>query len=309
MREGDLAGLMAFVTVADRRSFTAAAAALDVTPSSVSQTLKQLEERLGVRLLQRTTRRVGLTEAGAHLLERIRPALIDVAAALTGLGELQGKAAGTLKLNVPQLGSAMIIEPVLPGFLARHPGVHIEIAVEEAFTDIVGAGFDAGLRLAETLEKDMVGVRVGPELSLAVVGSPGYFADRGMPKHPRDLQAHECIGYRQMPSGVIYRWEFDEGGRTFDVAPRGRLVTNNSTLLVRAALDGLGLAQVIAESVSDELKAGRLVRVLEEYCLPFPGFFLYYPSRAQMPLKLRVFLDELRAHFQNTRARRRIRGR
>jgi DNA-binding transcriptional LysR family regulator len=307
MREGDLAGLMAFLTVAERRSFTAAAATLGVTPSSVSQTVKQLEERLGVRLLQRTTRTVGLTEAGAHLLDRIRPALSEVTTALESLGELQGKASGTLRLNVPQLGSAMVIEPVLPGFLARHPEVRVEIMIDDAFSDIVGAGFDAGLRLAETLEKDMVGVRVGGELSLAVVGSPGYFAARDVPKHPRDLQAHECIGYRQMPSGVIYRWEFDEDGRTFEVAPQGRLITNSSALLVRAALDGLGLAQVIAESVSDELKSGRLVRVLAKYCRPFPGFFLYYPSRAHMPLKLRAFLDYLRASFPNRGRRRQAR--
>jgi DNA-binding transcriptional LysR family regulator len=305
----DLTGLSALLTVADRRSFTAAAAVLGVTPSAVSQTVKQLEQRLGVRLLYRTTRSVGITEAGANLLERIRPALGDVAAALESLGELQGRASGTLRLNVPQLGSAMIIEPALPGFLAAHPEVQVDIVIEDAFSDIVGQGFDAGLRLAETLEKDMVGVRVGGNLSLAVVGSPGYFAARGMPKHPKDLQSHDCIRYRQMPSGAIYKWEFDEDGRTFEVSPRGRVTTNSSELLVRAALDGLGLAQVIAESVADELRSGRLVRALAKYCRPFPGFFLYYPSRAQMPLKLRAFLDHLRSYFQASRTERRRPGR
>jgi DNA-binding transcriptional LysR family regulator len=299
----DLSGLSTLLVVADKRSFTAAAAALRVTPSAVSQTISALERRLGVRLLQRTTRSVGLTEAGERFLARLRPALADVRASFEALDELRDRPSGTLRLNVSRLACHDVVQPVLPRFLAAYPDVRVDVALDDGFVDIVAGGFDAGIRIGESLDREMVAVRVGPDVRIAVVGSPAYFAAHGRPKHPRDLLAHACINYRRISSGEVYRWEFTEDGKDFDIAVDGPLVCNDSGVMVQAALDGIGLAYVFPTAVQRELEEGRLVRVLDAFCAPFPGYFLYYPSRAHVPKKLAAFVEMLRPPPPRRRAK------
>lgn len=290
----ELAGLTELAIVAEKRSFTAAAAALRVSPSAVSQSVRALEARVGVRLLQRTTRSVGLTEAGARFLTRLRPALDGVREAFESLSELRERPAGILRLTLPRVAYQHVLAPRLPAFLALYPEITLEAHCDEAFVDVVEAGFDAGIRIGEMVERDMIGVRVGHDLRVAVVGSPAYFASHAKPKHPRDLQRHECINYRRRSSGAIYAWEFTENERDFQVAVDGRIVLDDGELLIRAALDGLGLAHVMDCSVHELLAEKRLVRVLEAYCPAFPGFHLYYPSRAQLAPKLQALVDFLK---------------
>jgi DNA-binding transcriptional LysR family regulator len=299
----DLTGLSTLLAVAEKRSFTAAAAALRVTPSAVSQTVRALEERVGVRLLQRTTRSVGLTEAGSHFVARLKPALDQVQAAFEALGELRDRPAGVLRLNVPRLGSAQVIEPMLAAFLAAYPAIRMDISVDDGLADIVSGAFDAGIRLSETVEREMIAVRVSEDQRIAVVGSPAYFAVRGKPKHPRELHQHDCINYRLITRGSVYRWEFTENGKDLEIAVDGRLLANDAALMVKAATDGIGLAYVFESMVRELLAERRLVRVLEDYCPPFPGFFLYYPSRAQVAPKLAALVD-----FLKKRTARRGRG-
>jgi DNA-binding transcriptional LysR family regulator len=294
MMRDDLAGLSLFVTVAKKRSFTAAAAALDVTPSAVSQAISALEKRLGVRLLQRTTRNVGLTEAGERFLARLEPALSEVHASFEALDRLRERPAGTLRLNVSRVASRRFIEPRLAAFLAAYPEIDVDVVIEDGLTNIVDRGFDAGIRLGESLDREMVAVRISGDERVAVVGSPAYFAARGKPRHPRELHAHDCITYRRITAGDVYRWEFTDQGKDFDVAVTGRVVCNDAGLMVRAALDGLGLAHVLESMVERELRDKTLVRVLADYCPPFPGYFLYYPSRTHLTPKLKAFVDFLR---------------
>lgn len=291
----DLSGLTALLVVAERRSFTAAAAELGVTPSAVSQSVRALEERVGVRLLQRTTRSVGLTEAGTRFLDRLRPAMEGVRAAFESLDEVRGRPAGTLRLNIPRLASEWVIEPILASFLAAHPEIKLDITLDDGITDIVAGGFDAGIRVGEMLDRDVIAVRLTDDMRMAVVGSPAYFAARGKPRHPRELHAHDCINYRQIRSGALYRWEFTDEGRDITLAVDGRLTTNDQDIMARAARDGLGLAYLFEHTVADDLAHKRLVRVLTPYCPRFPGLFLYYPSRTQTPPKLRALVEFLRA--------------
>jgi len=290
----DYSGLTALAAVADKRSFTAAATMLRVTPSALSQSIRALEERVGVRLLQRTTRSVGLTEAGARFLAQLRPAMASIHAAFESLDAVRGRPSGTLRINVPRLAITPVLEPLLAAFLATYPELRLDIVVDDGLTNIVEQDFDAGIRLGETLDKDVVALRLTSDLRMAVVGSPAYLAARGRPKHPRDLHAHDCINFRYLRSGTVYRWEFTDKGRDITVAVEGRLVTNDNALQVRAALDGVGLANVMEHTVAKELADGRLIRVLSRFCAPFPGLFLYYPSRTQLPPKLRALIDFLR---------------
>ncbi len=289
-----LAGLSTLMVVADKRSFTAAAAVLGVTPSAVSQTVRALEERVGVRLLQRTTRSVGLTEAGARFLARLRPAMDGVQAAFDALGELRDRPAGVLRLTVPRLGYEQLLAPRLPAFLAAYPDIQLDLSIDEAKVDIVERGFDAGMRIGEMLEREMVAVRLSPDLSTAIVGSPAYFATRKKPRHPRELLEHDCINYRQRSKGGLYRWELVEDGKDFDIAVAGRVTLNDGQLMAGAALAGLGLAYLMDCAVAEHLAAKRLVRVLEAYSPSFPGFFLYYPSRAHLAPKLAAFANFFR---------------
>jgi DNA-binding transcriptional LysR family regulator len=290
----NLAGLLELLAVADRRSFTAAAAHLRVTPSAVSQTVRALEARVGVRLLQRTTRSVGLTEAGARFLSRLRPAMTSVQEAFEALDELRDRPTGVLRLAASRLGYELVLASRMPAFLAQYPDIELDASLDDAFVDIVEQGFDAGLRIGEMLDREMVGVRVSEDLRMAVVGAPSYFARHGKPQHPRELHQHDCIMYRQRTSNAIYRWEFTEDGKDFAVAVDGRVLINDADLMVRSAIDGLGLAYTLESRVRAELASQRLLRVLDDFCTPFPGFFLYYPSREQLSPKLKALVDFLR---------------
>ncbi len=291
----ELAGLSLFVTVAEKRSFTAAAAALRVTPSAISQAISALEARVGVRLLQRTTRSVGLTEAGAHFLARLRPALAEVRDSFRAVEELRDRPGGTLRLNVSRVACQRFLQPRLAAFLAAYPDVCLDIDIDDGFSNIVASGFDAGIRLGESLDREMVAVRISGDERMAVVGTPSYFAVQGKPKHPRDLHEHDCVNYRRIAGGDVYKWEFTENGKDFDVAVEGRIVCNDAELMRRAALDGVALAYLIESMVQGDLAEKRMVRVLGEFCPAFPGHFLYYPSRAQMAPKLKALVEFLRA--------------
>ena len=247
-----------------------------------------------MRLLQRTTRSVGLTEAGARFIARLKPAMAGVQEAFDSLGELRDRPAGVLRLNLPRLGYQQVIAPKLAAFLEAYPEIDLDVAIDDALTDIVEQGFDAGVRIGEMVEAEMVSVRVGPPMRMAVIGAPSYFAAHGKPRHPRELTAHDCINYRRRTQGVVYRWEFTENGKDFDVSVNGRVLLNDGDLMKDAALRGVGLAFVGEDTVQDELKAKRLVRVLESFCMPFPGLYLYYPSRAQIAPKLQALVDFVR---------------
>jgi DNA-binding transcriptional LysR family regulator len=301
----DLTGLTALLSVARKRSFTAAAAELGVTPSAVSQSVSALERRVGVRLLQRTTRSVGVTEAGARFIARLQPAMDEIHDAFDSLGDLRDRPAGLLRLTLPRLGYEQVLAPKLPAFLEAYPDINLDLSIDDAFVSLVENGFDAGIRIGEMVERDMIGVRVSGDLRMAVVGSPSYFAVRGKPRHPRDLHAHDCINYRRRSRGVIYRWEFTEEGKDFETAVEGRILVNEGALMVSMALDGRGLAYVPDTSVREHLVAKRLVRVLDDFCTPFPGFFLYYPSRAQIAPKLQALVSALKAQPRSSPKRER----
>ncbi len=293
---GDHSGaLRAFRTIAAAGSFTAAARDLAVTPSALSQTLRQLEERLGVRLLQRTTRKVGLTEAGRQLLEDIAPALGALDAAVEAVRQHGERPAGLLRLTVPQAAVDALLAPTLPAFRERYPQITLDIEVSNRLTDLIAAGIDAGIRLGEMLDPGMVAVPLGPAQRSRIVGSPGYFARHGRPKQPRDLARHDCIQFRFAPGGAVYRWEFAHNGRWSEMTTAGTLMLNDVGLALHAARDGLGLYYALEPHVRADIAAGRLEPVLDGFLPPFDGFHLYYPSRRQMPLKLRVFIDVLRA--------------
>lgn len=291
--------LRAFRAIAEHGSFTRAAAALDVTASALSQTLQQLERRLGTRLLQRSTRRVGLTEAGRDLLQRIAPALSELDAAMDALRQHGGRPSGRLRLTVPNAVQPSLVEPMLAEFMARWPDVQLDIHVDNALSDLIADGFDAGIRLGERLQRDMVAVPISGPMRSVVVAAPAYLERHGRPKHPRDLQAHNCVQFRLASSGALYRWEFahksgPQKGRWFEIAVDGSLTVNDIGLSMRAALDGIGLAYAMEPFVREALADGRLESVLDGWLPPFDGFYLYYPSRFQVPPKLRVLIDFLR---------------
>lgn len=300
----DLAGLRALLCVAQKKSFTAAAAELRVTPSALSQSVRALEERVGVRLLARTTRNVGLTEAGAHFVAQLQPAFDQIGEAFEALSELRGRPSGLLRLTLLRSGYVDVLRPILAQFLAAYPDIRVEIALDEALTNIVADGFDAGLRLGHTLDREMIALRVSADQRIVVVGSPAYFAARGKPSHPSDLHAHDCINLRKPTRGTVDRWRFTENGKDLEIAVQGRIVTSDGAVLVDAALDGLGLAYVFESMVQAEVAEKRLVRVLDEFCPEIPGYFLYYPGRAHLTPKLRALVDFLtRAQAAPTSAR------
>ncbi|MFL6661281.1 MAG: LysR substrate-binding domain-containing protein [Rhizobacter sp.] len=297
MRLNQLDGLLAFWKVAEQRGFSAAAAALEVSPSALSQAIRRLESRLGVRLLNRTTRSVSLTEAGEAYLSRIGPALDDVLLAGEELHALQGRPSGILRINSARVSIAMVLQPLLAGFLKAYPDVQIELSNDEGYIDIVDRGFDAGIRLGESMQKDMVGVPLGGPVSVAIVGSPDYFKRHPAPKHPSDLVHHDCVRFRFLGSGAIYKWELNVDGRLVEYDINGSLTITDSMFSVQAALDGVGLAYTFESLVSPYLRAKRLKRVLADFSPTFPGFYLYYPSRRQQPAKLKALVDYALAHF------------
>jgi DNA-binding transcriptional LysR family regulator len=296
MRLNQLDGLLAFWKVAQHRGFSAAAAALEVSPSALSQAIRTLETRLGVRLLNRTTRSVSLTEAGEAYLSRIGPALTDVLEAGEHLHALQGRPSGLLRINAARISIAMVLQPLLAGFLKAYPEVQIELTNDEGYVDIVERGFDAGVRMGESVQKDMVAVPLGGPVSVAIVGSPDYFKRHPAPRHPADLVNHNCVRFRFSGSGAIYKWEFTVDDRIIEYEVGGSLTISDSIFSVEAALDGIGLAYTFDALVFDHLKSKRLKRVLSAYSPTFPGFYLYYPSRRQQPPKLKAFVEHLRTH-------------
>jgi DNA-binding transcriptional LysR family regulator len=294
MPADELNALSAFLAVAEDRSFTKAAKRLGVSTSALSHSMRGLEERIGVRLLARTTRSVSPTEAGEQLLAHLRPALGDIRGALEQIAGLRDRPAGRVRLAVTPLALKMVLAPKLAAFLERYPDVVLDIsAVGESRLDLVAGGFDAGIRLGEFIERDMIAVRVSPDQRAAIVGAPRYFASHGRPKSPRELPAHRCINFRH-GSDEIYRWEFDKGKHSLAVAVNGPLVVNDADTLIRAALDGVGLAFLLEAQAASSLASGELVRVLEDWCPPFAGYFLYYPSRRQLPAALAALVEMLR---------------
>jgi DNA-binding transcriptional LysR family regulator len=294
MQRETMADLVAFFAVARERSFTRAAAQIGVSPSALSHTIRKLEERLGVRLLTRTSRSVSPTEAGQRLLERVGPPFDEVGAELDGLSELRDRPAGTVRVTAGDHPAETILTPKLAGLLPAHPGLKLEISVNNGFVDIAAEGFDAGVRLGETLAQDMLAVPIGPELRMAVVGSPGYLAGRGVPRGPSDLSAHDCIGLRFPTYGGVAIWDLEKDGRPLNVRIEPRLVLNDMRLQRLAAMAGAGLAYIMADYVAGEFASGSLVRVLDDWCPPFPGYHLYYPSRRQRSPALAVVIEALR---------------
>lgn len=295
MRQDQLDGLVTFVAVAETRGFSAAAVRLGVTPSAVSQAVRLLEKRVGVALFNRTTRSVNLTEAGANFLERVGPAVQELASASEELTDSAERPSGHLRLTLPRAAYFFVLQPVLGGFLRAHPQITVEVSLSAALVDIVGEGFDAGIRFGHMVARDMVGVRVGQRLANSIVAAPRYLAGRGTPVHPRELLAHDCIGYRFESSGQLERWEFEKGGEKMTLSVSGRLVMNDTAVMLDAAEDGIGIANLISSYTERHVADGRLVQLLADWTTPLPDLMLYYPDRKRVPPKLRALIDFLRA--------------
>jgi DNA-binding transcriptional LysR family regulator len=292
----DLADLDAFTAVARARSFRGAAALRGVSASALSEAVRRLEGRFGVRLLNRTTRSVTPTEAGARLLERLSPALADVAAAVDAVNSYRDSPTGTLRLNVPGVVARLILPPLVSAFLKVHPGVVLEVVAEDSFIDVLAAGFDAGVRYGERLEQDMIAVPIGPRMQrFATAAAPSYLAAHGRPLHPHDLLSRACIRHR-FTSGIALPWEFERNGETVRVVPSGPLVANTTDLEFAAAVAGLGIVTSFEEWLAPFFAAGTLVPVLDDWWQSFPGPFLYYASRRHMPAPLRAFVDFVREY-------------
>ncbi|MHC6225725.1 LysR family transcriptional regulator [Pseudomonas sp. X10] len=294
MRQDHLDGLVTFLAVAEEKGFSTAAVRLGISPSAVSQSIRSLEQRLGLVLFNRTTRSVALTEIGERFLERVQPALEQLTSASRELGREAEHPSGLLRLNVPRAAYLIVLQPILRRFLASYPEISLEIRVENQLVDIVAQGFDAGIRFGAPVDKDMVALTVGPALQAQVIASPDYLAVHGRPGHPRALLEHDCIGFRHSSTGQIERWAFAQGEEQFELQLHGRLTVNDSEILVRSALDGLGIAYMINGYIEPFLQQGRLVRLLEEWSPSFPGLQLYYPDRRRVPAKLRALIDFLR---------------
>lgn len=295
MPEPDLGDLAAFAAVARHRGYRGAAAIRGVSPSTLSEAVRRLEARLGVRLLNRTTRSVTPTEAGARLLERLAPALAEVSAALGNIGAPDGGPSGTLRLNVNWVAVRTFLPPILDGFMKAHAGIAVEVVADDRFIDVIAAGFDAGVRYDDRLEKDMIAVPIGPRRQRYVAAAtPAYLAAHGRPRHPKDLLRHACIRHR-FTSGVIPHWEFERGGKVLRIAPRGPLIASAAEFEISAACAGLGVIYTFEDFLASALRARRLVPILEEWWQSFPGPFLYYPSRRLMPAPLRAFVDFIKS--------------
>jgi DNA-binding transcriptional LysR family regulator len=294
MRRGDLDDLLAFLAVGQERSFTRAAAKLGVSQSALSHTIRALEQRLGVRLLTRTTRSVSPTEAGERLLQTIEPRLEEIKAGLEALSELREKPAGTIRITATDYAADTILWPKLAQFLRQYPDIKVEIIIDYGLTDIVAQRFDAGVRGGEQVAKNMIAVRIGPDLRTAIVGSPSYFETRSEPKRPQDLIGHNCINLRLPTYGGLYAWEFEKEGRALKVHVEGQLVFNGTFQMLHAALAGFGLAYVPEDVAYPHLAKGRLRRVLQGWCPPYSGYHLYYPSRRQPTPAFNLLVDVLR---------------
>jgi DNA-binding transcriptional LysR family regulator len=286
--------LAAFVAVARERSFTRAAAQLGVSASALSHTMRALEERVGVRLLNRTTRSVSLTEAGERLLTTVGPQLDQIRSALDHLREMRDKPAGTIRITTVDHAAETVLWPAVSKFLREYPDVHVDINVDNTLTDIVTDRFDAGVRMGERVARDMIAVRIGPDLRMAAVATRAYIKERGIPKTPQDLAAHNCINLRLATLDNVYAWEFEQRDREINVRVEGQLTANDIAVMRRAALEGIGIAFVPEDYVQQHIRAGELVRVLEDWTPPFPGYHLYYPSRRQQSPAFALFIEALR---------------
>jgi DNA-binding transcriptional LysR family regulator len=291
--------LAAFIAVAQERSFTRAAAKLGVSQSALSQTIRNLEARIGVRLLTRTTRSVSPTEAGERLLHGVAPRFEEIDAEVNAIGKLREKPAGTIRITSTENAASSVLLPTLRRLLPNYPDIKVEIVVDYGLTDIAAERYDAGIRPGGNVAKGMIAIRIGPDMRMAVVRAPSYFARRPPPRSPQDLTDHDCINLRTPTHGGVYPWEFDKDGRELRVRVEGQLVFNNSSLMLSAAMDGLGLAYLPEEQVQGQLDDGRLVRVLASWCQPFSGYHLYYPSRRQPSAAFALLVDALR-HGERT---------
>ena len=294
MERSELGDLSAVLMVAETRSFTRAAARLGTSQPALSHTVRRLEERLGVRLFNRTTRSVAPTEAGERLIRNVGPRLDEIDAELKALGALRKKPAGAIRITTGELAAENILLPALMRLLPRYPDIKVEVIIDYGLTDIVAERFDAGVRLGEQVAKDMVAVPIGPQMRMAVVGSPSYFAAHTPPKTPRQLAEHVCINLRLPTRGGLYAWEFEKSGRVLNVRVEGQLTFNTAGLIRKAALAGMGLACLPLDSLQNEIDKGRLVHVLGDWCPPFPGYHLYYPSRRQQSPAFALLVEALR---------------
>jgi DNA-binding transcriptional LysR family regulator len=294
MHRDTMSDLVAFLAVARERSFTRAAAKLGVSPSALSHTIRKLEERLGVRLLTRTSRSVSTTEPGERLLERVGPHFDEVGDELARLTELRDKPAGTLRITTGDQPAESILMPALARLLPLYPDLSVDLMVDNGFVDIVAERFDAGVRLGETLAQDMVAVRIGPDMQMAVAGAPRYLETRGVPNSPDDLAKHICINLRHQAKGGNSIWDLEKDGRAVNVRVEGQLVVNDIAIVRQGAVDGLGLCYLPRDYLQDHIDAGRLAPVLEDWCPPFPGYHLYYPSRRQQAPALAAFIAAVR---------------
>ena len=294
MRGGDFAELKAFAAVAEQQSFARAAAHIGVTPSALSQTIRSLEERLGARLLNRTTRSVAPTEIGAKLLGRLAVVFADLDAAIAEVGATRNAPSGLLRINATRTAVIHYLAPLVGSFLNAYPEITLDLVAEDRLVDIVAERFDAGVRLGEMVEKDMVAVKLSGDLELMVVASPAYLARFGAPESPRDLTRHRCLNSRWPTDLSLYRWEFERNGEKIEAGVPGPLIANEPDVIAQAAVDGVGLAYLFDYQVRPLIAAGKLTRLLADWSPPFPGFYLYYPSRRQTPPPLRAFIDFLR---------------
>jgi DNA-binding transcriptional LysR family regulator len=294
MSRGALNDVLAFLAVARERSFTRAAAKLGVSQSALSHTIRELEARLGLRLLSRTTRSVAPTEAGERLLRAVGPRFDEIDVELAALSELRDKPAGAIRITAGEHAAQSLLWPAVARLLPDYPDIRIEIVVDQGLTDIVAERFDAGVRLGEQVARDMIAMRIGPDMRMAVVGSPSYFARRTKPRRPQELTDHNCINLRLPTYGGLYVWEFGKGGRELKVRVEGQLVFNTIGLRINAALAGLGLAYLPEEQAQGHISRGELIRVLADWCPPFAGYHLYYPSRRQPTPAFALLLDALR---------------
>jgi len=296
MRREHLADLSAFATVAQQLSFTRAASILGITQSSLSHAIRRLESRLGLRLLSRTTRSVAPTEAGERLLRTLRPAFEHIDAELASLTALRERPAGSIRITTAEHAAETVLLPALNRFLPQYPDIHVEVTLDYGLADVVAERFDAGIRLGEQVAKDMVAARIGPDFRMAVVATPSYFESRRPPRVPQDLQQHQCINLRLPTSGGLYAWEFEKGARELKVRVDGQLAFNTLWMRLRAARAGLGIVFVPEDVVAAEIAAGRFVRVLADWCAPFPGYHLYYPSRRHTSPAFALLVEALRYH-------------
>lgn len=283
-----------FLTVAEERSFTRAAAKLDISQSALSHSMRRLEAKLGLRLLTRTTRSVAPTQAGERLIEALRPALDQIDERLASLTDLRDRPAGTVRISAGVHAARTVLWPAIDRLTAEHADINVEVNVEGGLIDIVAERYDAGVRLGERLEQDMIAVRIGPKLRMAAFGAPAYFAERGIPQTPYDLARHNCINLRLPSSGGLYAWEFEKDGKELKVRVEGQLVFNDVDMITEAALAGHGIGFLIEDHLSRRVAEGALVRVLEDWCEPFDGYYLYYPSRRQPSAAFSLVLDALR---------------